>query len=398
MKITDVSVVPVVVPLDLFGNYEPVTMWYGTRYASRHAVVFIKTDEGITGVGTCNIHRTLPGDTSESLLRLFKNKLIGQDPFNIRKIEALTKNISAGRRPDAVATVDTACYDIIGKATGVPVYKLLGGKVHDKIRCEFWECCKNPEALAADVKKAIELGWRAFKIKIGTDPATDVLRVKAAREAAGDGIELGFDANDAYTVPTAIKTIKKMEKYDPAYIEQPTPSWDIDGLAEVKAHVDVPILCHSYYVTKDKKSTFELVQKNAADMLNINPDYMGSLLYCQEIAAIAEAGGIIAKCQSSCAELGPANVALLHLVTATPAFSTTNQNSCHHLEKSGDIITEPFKTVEGCLTVPEGPGLGVEIDKDKLDKWHKAFMEGKYKHEPGLGRTDTYYWNMAYRL
>jgi len=398
MKITDVDIVPVAVPLDLFGNYEPVTMWYATRYASKHAVVFIKTDEGITGLGTCNIHGAVPGDTSESLLHLFKQKLIGQDPFNIRKIEDLTKRISAGRRPDAVAAVDCACYDIMGKAAGVPVYKLLGGKVHDKVRVEFWECCKSPEAIAADIKRAIELGWNAFKVKIGTDPPTDILRVKAAREAAGDGIELGFDVNDAYTVPTAIRTIKKMEKYDPSYIEQPTPSWDIDGLAEVKAHVDVPIVCHSFYVTKDKRSTLELVEKNAADMLNINPDYMGSLLYCQEIAAIAEAGGIIAKGQSSCAELGPANAGLLHLVASTPAFSTTNQNSAHHLEKSGDVITKPFKTIEGCINVPEEPGLGVEIDKEKLDQYHEAWVKGLYTHEPGLGRADIYYWNMAHRV
>lgn len=398
MKITDVNIITVAVPLNLFDSYEPVTMWYATRYSSRHAVVFVETDEGIGGVGTCNIHRNIPGDTSESLLHLFKQKLIGQDPFNIRQIEALTKKVSAGRRPDAVAAIDHACYDIMGKAAGVPVYKLLGGKVHDKIRVEFWECCKSPEEIASDIKKAVDLGWTAFKVKIGTDPPTDILRVKAAREAAGDGIELGFDVNDAYTVPTAIRTIKKMEKYDPSYIEQPVPSWDIDGLADVKSHVDVPILCHSFYATKDKRSTLELVEKNAADMLNINPDYMGGLLYCQEIAAIAESGGIIAKCQSSCAELGPANASLLHLVTATPAFTTTNQNSNHHLEKSGDIITEPFKTLNGCLSVPEGPGLGIEIDKDKLDKWHKAWVDDKYGHKPGLGRTNTYHWNMAHRL
>jgi len=389
MKIINVSAIPVAVPLDLFGNWEPVTMWYATRYASKHLVVSIDTDEGITGVGTCR-------DTSMSLvLEAFKPSLIGLDPFDVRRIEALTMKLTAGRRPDAVAAVDHACWDIIGKRCGQPVYKLLGGKVHDKIRCEFWECCKSPEAIATDVLKGIGLGWRAFKIKIGTDPAIDVLRVKAAREVAGDEIELGFDVNDAYTVPTAIRTIKKMEKYDPAYIEQPVPSWDIDGLAEVKKHVEVPILCHSHYVTKDKKTTLELVEKNAADMLNINPDYMGSLLYCQEIAAIAEAGGIIAKGQSTCAELGPANAGLLHLITSTPAFTTTNQNSNHHLEKSGDIITKPFKTVDGCLTVPEDPGLGVEIDKDKVEKWHKAWSNGEYKHKPGLGRADTYYWNMA---
>ena len=389
MKIIDVRAVPVAVPFDLFGNWEPVTMWYGTRYSSRHIIVFVDTDEGVTGLGACR-------DTSMDLvLNVYKPNLMGLDPFDIKNIEALTMRLKAGHRPDAVAAIDHACWDIIGKICNKPLHKLLGGKVHDKVRCEFWECMKKPVAIAADIKKAIERGWKTFKIKIGSDPITDVARVKAAREAAGDGIELGFDVNAGYTIPTAIRTIKKMEKYDPAYIEQPTAEWNIDGLAEVKRHVDIPILCHSFYVTKDKKSTLELVEKNAADILNIHPDYMGSILYCKEICAIAEAGGIISKCQSSCAELGPANAGLLHLVTSTPSFTTTNQNSNHHLEKSGDVITKPFKTKNGYLTVPEGPGLGVEIDNKKLDIWHKAWVDGKYKNEPGLPRRDTYYTNMV---
>lgn len=392
MKITDVRAVQVAVPLAYFGNYEPVTMWYGTRYASRHAIVFIDTDEDITGLGACR------DDTVGLVLNTFRPRLIGLDPFDIRNIETLTKNLNPGGRPDGVAAIDHACWDIIGKACGKPIYRLLGGRVHEKVRCEFWECNRTPERLATDVEKAMELGWKAFKIKIGVSPAADVACVKAAREAAGDGIELGFDVNDAYSVPSAIRAIKKMERYDPSYIEQPIPSWDIVGLAEVKRHVEVPILCHSFYVTKDKKSVLEFVEKRAAEMLNINPDYMGSLLYCQEVCAIAEAGGIIAKAQSSAAELGPANAGLLHLVTATPAFTTTNQNSSHLLEKSGDVVTKPFITRDGCLTAPEDPGLGVEIDEGKLNQWHKAWLEGKYKSEPGLPRSDTYYDNTALRF
>lgn len=282
-------------------------------------------------------------------------------------------------------------WDIIGKVCGKPLYKLLGGKVHDKFRCEFCECNRPPERLALDVKKAVELGWKAFKIKVGLDPATDVACVKAAREAAGDRIVLGFDVNNSYSVPSAIRTIKKMERYDPDYIEQPVEEWNVDGLREVKRHTDVPLLCHSFYVTKDKKSVLEFVNKKAADMLNINPDYMGSLQYCQEVCAIVEAGGIIAKAQSSAAELGPANAGLVHLVTATSAFTTSNQNSSHLLERSGDVIAEPFTVKEGCLTVPEGPGLGVEIDMEKLGQWHKAWLDGKYKDETGRPRSDPYY-------
>lgn len=390
MKISNIRVVKVAVPFDKFGEWAPVTMWYGARYASTHSVVFVETDENITGVGCAR-------DTSEDLiLNTLRPRMMGLDPFDVEEIARLSMKMrgAAGRRPDASAAIDNALWDIIGKACNKPVYKLLGGKVHEKVRCGFWECTKPPDQQAADCKRAVELGWKSFKIKIGVDPESDVESVRKIREAVGNGIELGFDINAGYSVPTAITTIKKMERYEPACIEQPVAEWDLRGLAEVKRHVDVPIKCHSFYVN-DPNSVLRLIELNAADMLNINPDFMGSLLTCKKIASVAEAGGIICSGQSSAAELGPALAGWLHLITSTTAFTGTNETSNHLLEKSGDIITKPFKVVDSCLTVPEGPGLGVEIDQDKLKRWNKAYEDGLYKSKAGLSRADPYYTGMS---
>jgi len=389
MKISNVRVVKVAVPFDKFGKWEPVTMWYNTRFASLHSVVFVDTDEGVTGVGCARA-------TSEDLiLNTFRPKILGKDPFDVEEIGRLTMRTegAAGRRPDAAAAIDNALWDIIGKVCNKPVYKLLGGKVHDKVRVGFWECMRTPDEQAADCKKAVELGWKSFKIKIGVDPKTDVESVKKVREAVGDDIELGFDINGGYTVPTAISAIKKMERYDPACIEQPVAEWDIKGLAEVKQHVDVPIKCHSFYVN-DPTSVVRLIELDAADMLNINPDFVGPLLLCKKVAAVAEAGGIICSGQSSAAELGPALAGWLHLITSTSAFTGTNETSNHLLEKSEDVIKKPFKVVDSCLTAPEGPGMGVEIDEEKLQKWKKAYDDKIYAHKPGLPRADPYYAGM----
>ena len=389
MKITEIRIVKVAVPFDKFGEWEPVTMWYGTRYASLHSVVFVETDEGVTGVGCAR-------DTSEDIiLNIIRPRIIGLDPFDIEEITRLTTKVqgAAGRRPDGAAAVDNALWDIIGKACNKPVYKLLGGRVHDKVRCGFWECMKTPDKQADDCRRAVELGWKCFKIKIGVDPKTDVESVRKTRQAVGEEIELGFDINGGYSVPTAIATIKKMERYDPACIEQPVAEWDLRGLAEVKRHVDVPIKCHSFYVN-DPVSVLRLVELDAADMLNINPDFVGSLLTCKKIAAVAEAAGIICTGQSSAAELGPALAGWLHLIASTTAFTGTNETSNHLLERSGDIITHPFTVADSCLTVPEGAGLGVEIDESKLKKWNKAYEDGLYKPKPGLPRADPYYTGM----
>jgi L-alanine-DL-glutamate epimerase-like enolase superfamily enzyme len=253
---------------------------------------------------------------------------------------------------------------------------------------------KSPEKQAADCKRAVGLGWKSFKVKIGVNPKTDIESVKRIREAVGDDIELGFDINAGYNVPTAIATIKKMERYEPACIEQPVAEWDLQGLAEVKRHVDVPIKCHSFYVN-EPNSVLRLIELHAADMLNINPDFIGPLLTCKKVAAVAEAGRIICSGQSSAAELGPALAGWLHLIVSTTAFTGTNETSTHLLEKSGDIITKPFKVVDSCLTAPEGPGLGVDVDEAKLKKWSKAYDEGLYVRKAGLPRADPYYTGMS---
>ena len=390
MKITNVRAVKVAVPFDKFGEWEPVTMWYGTRYASLHSVVFVDTDDDITGVGCAR-------DTSADLiLNVLKPRIIGLDPFDVEEIGRITMRSprAAGQRPDGASAIDNALWDIIGKACGKPAYKILGGKVHDKVRCGFWECMKSPEKQAADCKRAVGLGWKSFKVKIGVNPKTDIESVKRIREAVGDDIELGFDINAGYNVPTAIATIKKMERYEPACIEQPVAEWDLQGLAEVKRHVDVPIKCHSFYVN-EPNSVLRLIELHAADMLNINPDFIGPLLTCKKVAAVAEAGGIICSGQSSAAELGPALAGWLHLIVSTTAFTGTNETSTHLLEKSGDIITKPFKVVDSCLTAPEGPGLGVDVDEAKLKKWSKAYDEGLYVRKAGLPRADPYYTGMS---
>jgi L-alanine-DL-glutamate epimerase-like enolase superfamily enzyme len=384
----------VTVPFATFGKFEPVTMWYGTRYANIHCVTFIDTDEGITGVST-------HGD-QYTIMNTVRPKLIGKDPFNIEPIEhSLGDDPLRGRwklATDTVAAIDNALWDIIGKACNKPLYKLWGGKVNDPIHVRYWMGCKSPKEQAAEALKAVEGGWKAFKIKLGTDPETDLERVNAVREAVGEKIELCFDINGGYPLSVAINTLKKMAKYNPAYIEDPVPSvWPYDpgcleNMADIRRITGIPIEAHNHGPNCEE-FVMALVDKRAADAVHLNVSFVGSILECKRICAVAEAGGLITTGQSSCAELGPRNALILHLITSERSFKSTNDSSTHHLEPpSGDIIENEFRTVNGTLKVPEGPGLGVEIDEKKLNYYHQIFLSGKYKHAPGLGRKNTYLW------
>lgn len=394
MKIVDVKTTMVAVPFARFGEFKPVTMWYMTRWASIHCVTFIETDEGITGVGT-------QGD-QDIIMNVVRPKLLGRNPFDIEALEEELGGPIYGRwkiPTDTRAAIDGALWDIVGKACGQPLYNLWGGKVNNPITVRYWLDCGNPEDMATEAVKAVERGWRAFKIKAGTDPKTDVERLRAIREAVGDEIQLCVDLNGGYPMHVAINTLKKMARYNPAFIEDPVPSsWpydagSLDNMADIRRIVGIPIEAHSHG-PNCLEFVMAVVNKRAADAIHLNLSFAGSVSECKRICAVAEAGGLVVTGQSTCAELGPRNALLLHLITSERAFKGTHDSSTHHLEPpSGDIIKKEFRTVNGTLEAPEGPGLGVEIDENKLAYYNELYMSGKYRqHGPGLGRVGSQCW------
>ena len=389
MKITNVRIVNVSVPFAVFGKFKPMTMWYATRYSTNHAIVFIDTDKGITGIGET-------WDRNASEVEAIKPKLIGLDPLEIDNITSISldrsRSILRGVSPTVISAIDCALWDIMGKVTNKPLYILLGGKVNEKVHVRYWMCEKSPKEQAVEALKAVERGWKAFKIKIGVDPREDIETVKAIREAVGDEIELGFDINGSYSLPTAIRTLKKMEKYNPTHIEEPINAQNFKGHVELKKHTDIPIEFH-YNGPLKLTDAMELVNTRAMDLLHLNLMQNGGIIHCNKLCAIAEAAGIPVTGQSSAAELGPGNAFNLHWITSNASFTGTNDSSTHLLEPpSEDIIKNEFRTENGCLTVPEGPGLGIEIDEAKLEKYNKIWLLNKYPVEPGISRTNTYLW------
>jgi len=400
LKISEVRTANVCVPLSTLGKFEPVTMWYGTRYAALKTIIFLDTDEDVTGLGECW------ADASGTVHGL-KRWIIGKDPFDVNGIEREINNPGNVRTVlghletpllNVTGGMSMAIWDIIGKACNKPVYKLIGGKYRMQVETRYWMCDKPPEDQAAEAVKAVKAGWKAFKIKVGVNPEHDVACVRAVREAVGDRIDIGFDFNGSYPAGKAIWTIRKMEKYDPSHIEEPVNSANIDALAHVRKHVDVPILCCGHGCTT-KETIQELVFKRAVDAVNLDLCRNGGFFETQRCAAVAEAGGLEASTHSSPGELGIATAAQLHLVTATPSFLEPGDSAyCKVLPPSEDIITKPFRYENGTLKAPEGPGLGVELDEEKFAKAKKRYETelDKWQHvrgrDPRVPARQLYYW------
>lgn len=407
MKITDIRTRNICIPLSTLGKHEPVTMWYGARFAAIKTIIFIETDEGITGIGETGIG----GGGADYLFHQIKSRLVGKDPFDVNSIERsmnLTGNVttkmghlldtSASPALNITGSIDMALWDIIGKAVGKPIYKLIGGKYRDRVECRYWMGSKPPEQCADEVRRAVKAGFKSFKIKLGLNPELDLECVAAAREAAGTRIELGYDFNGSYSQLEAVRLLRKMEQYDPSHVEEPVDSANIRALAEVKKHTDIPVLCDGPARTT-KEQIQELVFQRACDAVHLDLVINGGYLETQRCAAIAEAGGLKVSCHSSPGETGISTAAQLHLVTATPNFIWPVDSAYTKLlPPSKDIIIEPFQYQDGSLAAPDKPGLGVEIDEDAISRAEERFRNelDQWRHrfapDPSVPSRQQYYW------
>ncbi len=401
MKITDVRAVNVCVPLSTFGTFEPVTMWYGTRFAALKTIIFLETDDGLTGLGEA-------WAPAVAAVHGLKRWLVGQDPFDVNAILRTINNPGnvlsvLGHLPVALLNVSgglsMALWDLVGKAVHKPIYKLIGGGYRTQVECRYWMCDKPPQDQAAEAVQAVAAGFKALKIKVGLNPEHDVACVQAVHEAVGDRIDLGFDFNGGYTAGKAIWAIKKMERYDPSHMEEPVDSSNIPALARVRRHVDVPLLCCGRGCAT-KESILDLIRHDAVDAVNLDLCRNGGFLETQRCAAVAEAGGLEASCHSSPGELGIATAAQLHLATATPNWlEPVDSAYVKVLPPSEDIITRPFTYEAGALRAPDGPGLGVAIHEERFEAARRRYeLElDRWQHvrgrDPRVPSRQFYYWH-----
>ncbi|MFS0784003.1 mandelate racemase/muconate lactonizing enzyme family protein [Bacillus sp. 1P06AnD] len=358
MRITSVTLYSIRLPLK-----EPFAISYHTYDDMPSVVVKVETDEGMIGYGEGVADEHVTGETWESVYQMIKHQLapilIGKDPAEFEKIHELMDSALYGA-PTAKAALDIACHDVAGKKFGVPVYQLIGGRYHDSFPITHVLSIKDSMDMAAEAKVKVAEGYRSFKMKVGKHVAEDINRIKAVREAVGDQIAIRVDVNQGWI--NSSKTLgaaRLLEQLHIDWLEQPLLADDIDGMASLKAKVDIPLMVDEGL--KGAREMREIILKGAADKVNIKLMKCGGIYPAVKLAHQAEIAGL--ECQiGSMVESSIGSAAGFHV-----AFSKKNITSVEltgPLKFSKDVgnlaYDVPFIRLNG------KPGLGVDIQEDIL--------------------------------
>ena len=371
MKITDIRTRPLLLPLK-----QPYVWSQGVRENVAIVLIEIETDEGLIGYGEA---MTAPNAAAvDSELRQVAREFIGASPFDVaalcaRVYQVMFKSFGANLpRHGAMifAGFEMALWDLMGKATGRPVHDLLGGAVHEHVQYFAFLQGETPDELARDAARWAQTGTPVMYLKVGRGERLDLAIVSAVREAIGDA-RLRLDPNESWDVLTAIKMIRKLERFEPECIEQPTPSESIAALAQVKASVDTPIAADQcVYSLND---VYEVCRHNAADLIVLGLHEIGGIVALRKAAAVAEAAGIN-LCVHGVFETGITTCASYHAAITLPNLDDGNQIMCQLLTR--DIVDSPsLQPTEGRLTLPGGAGFGFALDQRVIDDAEKRYTE-----------------------
>lgn len=278
--------------------------------------------------------------------------------------------------PYAKAAVEFAAYDLTGRWLDLPVHMLLGGVARTRIPVTHSIGLISIEEAEREVAQVVEEGVKTIKIKIGVDAKRDIAIVGAIRAVVGEDIDLCVDANEGYATPgEAIATVRAMEKYNLKYVEQPVMG--IERIAKVARAIDAPVMAdESAWNAHD---VVEIVREDAAQIVSIYSTKPGGLYKAMEVAAVCRGAGIICNVNGSM-ETGIGNLANIHLAAAAPAvtLSCVIPVSTPAESQSGqvagiyykdDLIAAPMNFVDGHIEVPSGPGMGIDPDLDKIEKY-----------------------------
>ncbi|HLH96236.1 MAG TPA: enolase C-terminal domain-like protein [Xanthobacteraceae bacterium] len=319
-----------------------------------------------------------PGTTIEVITRHLAPAVKGLTPGQVVELHDRMDHAIKGY-PYAKAAVELAAYDLAGRQCGLPVHRFLGGAIRRRIPVTHSIGLLSLEEAEREVVQVAQEGIRTIKIKVGVDPDRDVDMVRRIRNAVGPGIALCCDANQGYRTPgDAIRTFRRMERYDLIYFEQPVEG--IAALAQVARAIDTPVMAdESAWNAHD---VIEIAEKRAAQIVSIYSTKPGGLYHAMEVAAVARAAGLICNVNGS-VETGVGNLANIHLAASAPAavLSCVVPVSTPAEAQSGqvagiyykdDLIAAPMRLVDGAIELPTGPGMGIAVDEAKVRRYAVA--------------------------
>jgi muconate cycloisomerase len=378
MKITAIETIPIRLPTRRVHQWASLTTPIGV-----YVIIKLHTDEGLIGLGEAPVlkdwggdHGRYFGETPQTTVHIISDILApvlkGQDPRRFEAVHALMDKAVKGY-PYCKAAIDAALYDVVGKALNIPAYQLLGGCFRERVSIAHSLGLMEIEKAVDEAVQAKAEGVKTIKLKGGVEQKRDVELVKQIRKAIGPELNICVDANQGYpSVKAAVRITRAMAEYDLLYMEQPVEG--IDQMAEVTRRVDTPVMAdESAWTAQD---VLEIVRKKAADVISIYTTKPGGMFKAKKVAAIAEAAGLPCNVNGS-VETGVGNAANIHLAASTavvtygcvvPVSSPKEKakNGIAGIYYQDDIITEAFSFDNGDIIVSSKPGLGIELDEEKL--------------------------------
>ncbi|REJ95608.1 MAG: hypothetical protein DWQ29_01825 [Planctomycetota bacterium] len=373
MKITSIETLPVEVPVDR--RVGQVANAKGFRFRSHLLMVFVRTDADIDGVGEITASPDWSGETSLGAKALIDRhlapRLIGEDPRRVRYCMGHFSRTFAN--PFAKAGLEMALFDILGKSSGASVSQILGGAVRDEqLPLRFPVMPVGPQESADAARKMVQEGFGTIKLKVGHDPLEfDLERLRLVRDAVGPNVRITVDANGGWSVNEAICAAPRLEEYGVVFVEQPVDRLDLEGLAYVRSRIRLPVMAdESVFTVQDALRCLEL---RAADIISVYPGKNGGLLNCVTIASMAEAAGVHCAIGSNL-EWDVGSAMMAHVSVALPnicveRYAADIIGPVFHTERS---ILSPLMERGGYVRVPQGPGLGVEVDRESVERCGEA--------------------------
>lgn len=333
-----------------------------------HALVRVTTDSGLTGLGEGVGYTGVIRHIVEELLA---PRVRGADPFDVaslyrRMVESDVLWDLKGSLLCAASAIEIACWDIKGKALGVPVYQLLGGRLRDRIEAYasdlFWG---PPEAMARDAALWVDQGFRAVKCHIGRlPPAEEIPRVRAIRRAIGPAVGLMIDLNCGYEFETALDAARRWAEHDVLWLEEPLVPYQVDALGRLRELIEIPIAAgENEFTIHGFKPLFD---RGAVDYAMPDVARAGGLGETQRICALAAAYGVTVSPHSFGS--GVHLAATLHLMAAT-SNTRLLEYDVARMSVMDELFVEPLRVEAGNVVVPEIPGLGVELSDAVLTKY-----------------------------
>ncbi len=369
MKISKITTFPVEIPLIPAeeGGLRPFVSGFHQVNSARSIIVKVETDEGITGWGEMKDQFLRPDIMKAIIENRYGEAIIGQDPFLIHRIRqqmSLTVSNQYMTGSFYACGVEMACWDIMGKALSQPVHNLIGGKIRSEIPICHVSGYLDIETTRSLVKKAKRRGYKTFKTKAGRNVGYDLERIQEIRQEAGDAMKLRIDPNQKYSLPEALRFINGAERLNLEFLEQPIRINSFSDLASLRQRSRVPIAINEDCYLEH--NFFKAIRENAIDAACPEIETLGGITGLMEINSVARQANV-PLAHHHAFDLGIKTAAIIQ-ATATLSNFDLAMDSTYYAH-ADFILSPPLEIKDGSFVIPEGPGLGIEVDEEKLRQY-----------------------------